>query len=419
MDYCRYYAAEAQRTLARAIDAGPDRRDRTSCAMRGRGVFVCISPWNFPLAIFFGQVTAALAGRQRGGGEARRADAADRGGGGAAAASGRRAGERAAVSCRAMARIGAALTARSARRRRRLSPAPPRSARIDQPRAGRQGRADRAADRRDRRHQRHDRRCAPRCPSRSTDDVVTSAFRSAGQRCSALRLLCVQEDVADRIIEMIAGAALELEARRSRAILATHVGPVIDAEAKQRLDRWLDIIARKAAMVFRWDAGRDAARRKVCSCRRRSSRLDRRRRLCRKKCSARSCTWCAGAPTISTSVLRRRSSAPATGSRSASTRASTTTVEARSSRGLQTGNIYVNRNMIGAVVGVQPFGGSGLSGTGPKAGGPHYLRALRHRADGDRSTPLQRAAMRPCSQERSEPRPATLHPPENIGLMLR
>ncbi len=84
-------------------------------------------------------------------------------------------------------------------------------------------------------------------PEQVTDDVVTSAFRSAGQRCSALRLLCVQEDVADRMIEMIAGAARELALGDPRDP-ATHVGPVIDAEAKEQLDRWIaDDGARKAA----------------------------------------------------------------------------------------------------------------------------------------------------------------------------
>src|SRR5439155_312944 len=87
-------------------------------------------------------------------------------------------------------------------------------------------------------------------PEQVTDDVVASAFRSAGQRCSALRLLCVQEDVADRVIDMIAGAARELKVGDPRE-LATHVGPVIDAEAKEQLDRWL--ADQQARVVFRWD----------------------------------------------------------------------------------------------------------------------------------------------------------------------
>ena len=87
-------------------------------------------------------------------------------------------------------------------------------------------------------------------PEQVTDDVITSAFRSAGQRCSALRLLCVQEDVADRILEMIEGAARALVVGDPREI-ATHVGPVIDAEAKEKLDKW---IAEHASQVrFRHD----------------------------------------------------------------------------------------------------------------------------------------------------------------------
>ena len=207
-------------------------------------------------------------------------------------------------------------------------------------------------------------------PEQVTDDVVTSAFRSAGQRCSALRLLCVQEDVADRMIEMIAGAAHELALGDPRDP-ATHVGPVIDDEAKAEsrpLDRgrWPGRAACASAgtrsraagrglfvppTMIALDRARDLqeevfgpdpacgalARRRA----RRAARRDRRQRLRR--------------------------------SRSASTRASTTR-SSRSSRAVPNGNVYVNRSMIGAVVGTQPFGGTRLSGTGPKAGGPNYLR---------------------------------------------
>src|SRR5262245_49601152 len=92
-------------------------------------------------------------------------------------------------------------------------------------------------------------------PEQVTDDVVMSAFRSAGQRCSALRLLCVQEDVADRVIEMVAGAARELKLG-DPADPSTHVGPVIDDEAKQKLDRWIASMDRQGRVRFRWDAGR-------------------------------------------------------------------------------------------------------------------------------------------------------------------
>src|SRR5262249_22788975 len=90
-------------------------------------------------------------------------------------------------------------------------------------------------------------------PEQVTDDVITSAFRSAGQRCSALRLLCVQEDVADRVIEMVAGAAQELKIGDPRDV-STHIGPVIDSEAKEKLDRWVAALETRGALLFRLDA---------------------------------------------------------------------------------------------------------------------------------------------------------------------
>jgi RHH-type proline utilization regulon transcriptional repressor/proline dehydrogenase/delta 1-pyrroline-5-carboxylate dehydrogenase len=204
-------------------------------------------------------------------------------------------------------------------------------------------------------------------PEQVTDDVVVSAFRSAGQRCSALRLLCVQDDVADRMIEMIAGAARELLLGDPRDP-ATHLGPVIDADAKSKLDRW---IADKAGHVrFRWDAGRKLPARGLFVpptiieldragdlqdevfgpilhvVRWRADRLDR------------LLDDIAGNRTGLTLGIHSRIDATAH------------QIVAR----LANGNVYVNRNMIGAVVGTQPFGGTGLSGTGPKAGGPNYLR---------------------------------------------
>jgi RHH-type proline utilization regulon transcriptional repressor/proline dehydrogenase/delta 1-pyrroline-5-carboxylate dehydrogenase len=201
-------------------------------------------------------------------------------------------------------------------------------------------------------------------PEQVADDVVTSAFRSAGQRCSALRLLFVQEDVADRTIEMIAGAAQQLKIGDPRDP-ATHIGPVIDAEARERLDAYIARMTTQARVHFAGkapvggnyvaphifelsDAGQlteEIFGPILHVVRYRASDLDR--------------------------VLQ---SIAATGyglTLGIHSRIDDTT-EAIIAR-LPVGNVYVNRNMIGAVVGVQPFGGSGLSGTGPKAGGPHYL----------------------------------------------
>jgi RHH-type proline utilization regulon transcriptional repressor/proline dehydrogenase/delta 1-pyrroline-5-carboxylate dehydrogenase len=200
-------------------------------------------------------------------------------------------------------------------------------------------------------------------PEQVADDVVTSAFRSAGQRCSALRLLFVQEDVADRMIEMIAGAARELEIGDPTDV-ATHVGPVIDVEAKQRLDAHIARMKTQARLHFAGSAPEG------CFVAPHIFELKEARQL----------TEEVFGPILH--VVRYRAE-NLEGVLQAIERSGygltlgvhsriDDTVEAIIDR-VQVGNIYVNRNMIGAVVGVQPFGGNGLSGTGPKAGGPHYL----------------------------------------------
>ena len=202
-------------------------------------------------------------------------------------------------------------------------------------------------------------------PEQVADDVVMSAFRSAGQRCSALRLLCVQEDVAERMIEMIVGAARELKVGDPRDS-SVQIGPVIDAEAKARLEEHIAASKSHARQVrlageapakgtfvaphlFEIaepeDLGEEIFGPVLHVVRYRADRLD--------------------------ALLDALDSTGYGLTLGVHSRIETT-VERIVAR-LSTGNIYVNRNMIGAVVGVQPFGGHGLSGTGPKAGGPHYL----------------------------------------------
>jgi RHH-type proline utilization regulon transcriptional repressor/proline dehydrogenase/delta 1-pyrroline-5-carboxylate dehydrogenase len=200
-------------------------------------------------------------------------------------------------------------------------------------------------------------------PEQVADDVATSAFRSAGQRCSALRLLFVQDDVADRMIEMISGTARELTIGDPRDI-ATHIGPVIDAEAKQRLDAHIARMKKQAVLHYAGVAPdgnyvaphifelADASQLTeevfgpvLHVVRYKADQLD--RVLQSIQCSGYGLTL---------GIHSRIDD----------------TIDAAIDR-LGIGNVYVNRSMIGAVVGVQPFGGQGLSGTGPKAGGPHYL----------------------------------------------
>ena len=207
-------------------------------------------------------------------------------------------------------------------------------------------------------------------PEQVTDDVVTSAFRSAGQRCSALRLLCVQEDVADRMIEMIAGAAQEL-CSAIRAIRRRMSGPVIDDDAKRAarpLDRGHGGAGR---VIFRWDDGRalPARGRFVPPA---MIALDRASDLQEEVFGPvlHVVRWRADALDTLLDEIAGNGYGPHARHPYPHRR------DGREDRrrGLRNGNVYVNRNMIGAVVGTQPFGGAGLSGTGPKAGGPNYLR---------------------------------------------
>jgi RHH-type proline utilization regulon transcriptional repressor/proline dehydrogenase/delta 1-pyrroline-5-carboxylate dehydrogenase len=200
-------------------------------------------------------------------------------------------------------------------------------------------------------------------PEQVADDVVTSAFRSAGQRCSALRLLLVQDDVADRTIEMIAGAARELKLG-DPSDPSTHVGPVIDAEAKQRLDAHIARMKREARVHLAGTApdGNFVAPHIF------------------ELANAGQLTEEVFGPILHVVRYRAENLGDVLRAIEATGYGLTLGIHSRIDDAVEdiverlpVGNIYVNRNMIGAVVGVQPFGGSGLSGTGPKAGGPHYL----------------------------------------------
>jgi len=359
-DFCRYYAMEGRRVFGRAEAMPGPTGESNALSLRGRGVFVAISPWNFPLAIFLGQVTAALmAGNTV---VAKPAEQTP-----LIAAAAVRLLHEAGVPTSALhllpgdGSIGAALTrhrgiagvvftgstevARAINRTLAAKDEP-----IIPLIAETGGINAMIAD-------------ATALPEQVADDVVTSAFRSAGQRCSALRLLFVQEDVADRVIEMIAGAAYELKIG-DPCDVATHIGPVIDLEAKQRLDAHIARMKQEARLHFAGvapsglyvaphlfelaDAGQlteEVFGPALHLVRYRAEHLDQ-----------------------VLASIERTGYGLTLGIHSRIE----DTVRAIIER-LAIGNVYVNRNMIGAVVGVQPFGGCGLSGTGPKAGGPHYL----------------------------------------------
>ena len=203
-------------------------------------------------------------------------------------------------------------------------------------------------------------------PEQVTDDVITSAFRSAGQRCSAFRLLCVQDDVADRVFDMVAGAARELKLGDPRDP-ATHIGPVIDADAKDKLDRWIADMESRDAVLFRLEADVPKDGTYVAPA---IVELDSARELKEEVFGPvlHVVRWRADELDQLLDDIAANGTALTLGIHS---RIETTV--ARIVERLPHGNVYVNRNMIGAVVGSQPFGGSGMSGTGPKAGGPDYL----------------------------------------------
>jgi RHH-type proline utilization regulon transcriptional repressor/proline dehydrogenase/delta 1-pyrroline-5-carboxylate dehydrogenase len=365
VDFCRYYAAEARQALAPVRLPGPT-GESNDLAYRGRGVFVCISPWNFPLAIFIGQVGAALVA-----GNAVVAKPAEQTP--LIAAETVRLLHAAGIPGNALhlvpgdGRIGAALMS------------DPRVAGVAFTGSTEVARAI------NRTLAQKDGPIVPliaetgginamvvdgtALPEQVTDDVITSAFRSAGQRCSALRLLALQEDVADRMIAMIEGAARELDVGDPRDP-ATHVGPVIDAEAKDRLDRWVAGMQAHGRVRFRQDRDRPlpAAGTYVAPT---LVELER----------ARDLTEEVFGPVLH--VVRWRADRldelldELAGNGTALTLGIHSRIDAtieRIVRRLPNGNVYVNRSMIGAVVGTQPFGGTALSGTGPKAGGPNYLK---------------------------------------------
>src|SRR4029077_11199493 len=213
-----------------------------------------------------------------------------------------------------------------------------------------------------------DRALTPAFTEQVVDDALPSAFTSAGQRCSALRVLYLQEEVAERVIAMLIGAMRELKIGPPQE-LSTDVGPVISAAARARLARHAERMRREARLLCACELDPRLAEKGYFF----SPHLIELKRLDQLQTEE-------FGPILH--VARYRSDqlprvlAAIRGTGYGLTLGIHSRVESLAEhvfRSLPVGNTYVNRNMIGAVVGVQPFGGQGLSGTGPKAGGPHYL----------------------------------------------
>ncbi len=368
VDFCRYYAQQAADTLQPIHLPGPTGETNT-LRLHGRGVFVAISPWNFPLAIFAGQVVAALVA-----GNAVAAKPAEQTPGVAAAFVALL--HQAGVPADALAllhgpgeTVGAQLVAHPATAGVCFTGSTQVAKRIQRALAAGDGPivpliaetgginamlVDSSA-----------------LPEQVVDAVVQSAFRSAGQRCSALRLLCVHDGIADALITMLQGALAELRLGAADD-LATDVGPVIDADAHANLSRHIARLEASATLLGRTPMDPRWAATHIAP-------------VAFEIAAVEDLQHEVFGPVLH--VLRWRGATADLADLVARINrlgyGLTLGIQTRiDSRALQVaeqarvGNVYVNRNMIGAVVGVQPFGGEGLSGTGPKAGGPHYLLRL-------------------------------------------
>ena len=204
-------------------------------------------------------------------------------------------------------------------------------------------------------------------PEQVVDDVLSSAFMSAGQRCSALRLLFLQDDIADTVIEMISGAMDELIIG-DPSDLKTDLGPVITAAAADGLARHVERMRKEARVIKACRLGEPHANGSFFAPH--LIELNSAAQLTREEFG----------PILHVVRYRAADLIEVLRAIRASNYGLTLGVQTRLESSWREvfehtsiGNTYVNRNMIGAVVGVQPFGGTGLSGTGPKAGGPHYL----------------------------------------------
>ncbi|MCD6056154.1 MAG: putA, partial [Gammaproteobacteria bacterium] len=369
IDFCRYYAMNAKQSLEKPeLLRGPT-GEYNHLGMHGRGPILCISPWNFPLAIFIGQIAAALAA-----GNPVLAKPAEQTPLIAYLATSLfyEAGIAQDVLQLLVGRgetVGARLVADLRIKGVMFTGSTQTARRINQVLANREGPiipliaetggqnvmiTDSTA-----------------LPEQVVRDAVQSAFGSAGQRCSALRVLYVQEEVADKIMGMLQGAMAELQVGDPTA-LRTDVGPVIDADALSMLETHYDFLSKEARLIYQVPLSSSETSKGYffapCAFEIKSlSQLS--------KEVFGPCLHVIRYDISKLDDILRDIEQSGYGL----TLGIHSRIESRIqyiSNKVHVGNIYVNRNMIGAVVGVQPFGGEGLSGTGPKAGGPHYLSRL-------------------------------------------
>ena len=365
VDFLRFYASEARRQFTKPLPLPGPTGEQNELRLHGRGVIAAISPWNFPLAIFTGLTSAPLAAGN--------------------AVIAKPAGQTPLIGALAVelmhqagipkdivqlapgsgSAVGGTLTAHPLLSGVVFTGSTETARMINRTLAERDGSiipfvaetggqnamiVDSSA-----------------LPEQVTRDVISSAFQSAGQRCSALRVLFVQEDVADGMIKMIAGAMEALNVG-DPGNLSTDVGPVIDEAAKKVLDEHLEWLDENAKKICRLKPPKEAAH--GCFVPPAFYEIQSLSQLDRENFGA------------ILHVIRFRGdeldkvveAINTTGyGLTLGLQSRIDTVRDYVEEHARVGNFYVNRNQIGAVVESQPFGGEGLSGTGPKAGGPHYV----------------------------------------------
>jgi RHH-type transcriptional regulator, proline utilization regulon repressor / proline dehydrogenase / delta 1-pyrroline-5-carboxylate dehydrogenase len=380
VDFCRYYALKAREDFGRPMILHGPTGEHNQLSLHGRGVFACISPWNFPLAIFTGQVTAALAAGN--------------------CVIAKPAGPTPLIAAYAIQLMHEAGIPKDV-----LHFVPGASSEISEalladPRIGGvalTGSVDTAH---------HIQNILARSegpivpiiaetggqnamivdssalPEQVVTDVITSAFQSAGQRCSALRILFLQEDIADKTLEMLVGAMKELRMGNPGRLI-TDIGPVVNADAKKALEEHIQFMTKNAKKLYQVQPSTE--------------------------CDNGSFVAPAAFELSDLSLLQGEKFGPILHVLRYKASELDRVIDQVNAMGfgltlgihsriektyrhvferMRVGNTYVNRSMIGAVVGVQPFGGEGLSGTGPKAGSPRYL----HRFATERSLSINTTA---------------------------
>ncbi len=365
VDFCRYYAAQARSAFHDEGIVMPGYTGELNrLTLHGRGTFVCIAPWNFPFAIFTGQIVAALVAGNCVVAKpapqtpyiAKRAVEIMHSAGIPADVLHLMIGDGALggvmVSQKSVA--GVAFTGSTATAKLIQKSLAEHNPAIVPLIAETGGQNAMIID-------------SSALLERAVDDVIHSAFGSAGQRCSALRIVFVQDDIADSFIHLLSGAMDELIVG-DPSDLATDIGPIIDVEAKLRLDEHVQYILQHGSLIKRTECGKGE------------------------------CLFAPIAVEIQdVSVLEEEVFGPVLHVVRYKSEDLDCVIEKINSTGfgltfglhsrievrseqfagrVRAGNLYVNRTITGAVVGVQPFGGMGLSGTGPKAGGPYYLKAF-------------------------------------------